>query len=270
MKAEKLKLEDEIRVIAPSRSMGILKEEIVEAAKLRLEQEGFKVSFGKHVKDMVDEDYKCASIEARIEDLKDAFLNKEVKAILTVIGGCNVNQILDDIPYEVIKKNPKILCGFSDITALTNSIYAKTGLITYSGPHFSTFAMKDGLDYTISYFKQMLMEDKEVEIYASSKWSDDPWFKNQNDRHWVTNTGMEILQEGETEGKIIGGNLCTLNLLQGTEFMPNLENSILFLEDDDLVQENFLTEFDRNLQSLLHSAKGKTIRGIVFRKSTKK
>lgn len=68
---------------------------------------------------------------------------------------------------------------------------------------------------------------------------------------------MQIIYEGKAEGKIIGGNLCTLNLLQGTEYMPDINDSILFIEDDGLVGKEFVREFDRDLQSLLHATKEK-------------
>ena len=260
---EKLKIGDEIRAIAPSRSMCILSNEVVEKAKKRLEKIGFKVTFGKNVLKSEDEDFKCASIQDRIKDLHEAFEDKNVKAILTVIGGYNVNQILEYIDYNLIKENPKIICGFSDITALSNAIYTKTGLVTYSGPHFSSFAMEEGFEYTEEYFKKMFMQNEKILIEDSKEWSNDPWFKNQEDRAFIKNRGMKIINKGEAEGIIIGGNLCTLNLLQGTEYMPDLENSILFLEDDGLVDKNFSKEFDRNLQSLLHSAQNKSIKAII-------
>ena len=75
---------------------------------------------------------------------------------------------------------------------------------------------------------------------------------------------MKVINKGEAEGKIIGGNLCTLNLLQGTEYMPDLDNSVLFIEDDGETGKAFIKEFDRNLQSLLHCAKGKKIKGLVI------
>ncbi len=261
---EKLKIGDEIRVIAPSRSMKILKEDTINIAKSRLENVGFKVSFGKNVMNSINDDYKCASIEDRVSDLHDAFSDNNVKAILTVIGGYNVNQILDELDYELIKNNPKILCGFSDITALTNAIYAKTGLITYSGVHFSSFGMKYGFEYSLEYFKKIFIENDWIEIKSSKEWSNDSWFSNQENRIFKPNEGMQIISEGKAEGKIIGGNLCTLNLLQGTEYMPNINNSILFIEDDGLVGKEFVREFDRDLQSLLHTAKGEKIKGIVI------
>lgn len=265
----KLSIGDEIRVIAPSRSMKILSEEVIEIAKKRLEQLGFKVTFGKNVMNSINDDFGCASISDRIEDLHDAFKDKNVKAILTVIGGYNINQLLDYIDYTLIKENPKIICGFSDITALSNAIYAKTGLITYYGPHFSSFGMKYGFDYTMNYFKNMLMDNKDIVIESSKEWSDDSWYKNQENREFIKNDGMKIINNGKAEGKIIGGNLCTLNLLQGTKYMPDVNNSILFLEDDDLVGNEFIREFDRDLQSLLHHLNGKNIKGLVIGRAEK-
>ena len=264
---EKLKIGDEIRVIAPSRSMNLLSEDTIELATKRLKKLGFKVTFGKNVNNVFDEDYYCASIEDRVEDLHDAFKDKNVKAILTVIGGFNVNQILDYIDYELIKKNPKIICGYSDITALLNAIYTKTGLVTYYGPHYSSFGMKEGFEYTLDYFKKIFMDINPIQIEDSDCWSDDAWYINQDNRLFIKNSGRIIINKGITEGKIIAGNLCTLNLLQGTQYMPNLDNVILFLEDDDLVGKEFIREFDRNLQSLLHSLKDKRIKGLIIGRS---
>ena len=75
---------------------------------------------------------------------------------------------------------------------------------------------------------------------------------------------MKAVYDGTASGRIVGGNLCTLNLLQGTEYMPDLDNTILFIEDDDLAGDDYLKEFDRDLQSLLHSSKGKKINGIII------
>ncbi len=266
---EKLKIGDEIRIIAPSRSMKILGEDVIKIAKERLENMGYKVSFGKNVMNSINEDFCCGSISDRVEDIQAAFRDKNVKAILTVIGGYNINQLLDYIDFELIKENPKIFCGFSDITALSNAIYSKTGLVTYYGPHFSSFGMMHGFDYTLKYFKGMLTESKEVMIESSNEWSDDSWYKDQENREFIKNDGMKVINHGKSEGKIIGGNLCTLNLLQGTEYMPNEDNIILFLEDDDIVKNEFVREFDRDLQSLIHSMRGKNIKGLVIGRAEK-
>lgn len=264
----KLKAGDEVRIIAPSRSMSMIGEDCKKIATERLESLGLKVTFGKYVNE-ADEDYVAASVEHRVEDLNEAFRDKNVKAILTVIGGFNSNQLLDYIDYEAIRQNPKIFCGFSDITALSNSIYAKTGLVTYSGPHYSSFGMIKGFEYTFEYFKKMFLEDEEFEIKSSVEWSDDAWFIDQERREFIQNEGMFVINEGEAEGNIVGGNLCTLNLLQGTEYMPSIENKVLFLEDDDMAGRVYLMEFDRDLQSLMHMPEFKTVKGIVLGRSQK-
>lgn len=262
----KLKAGDEVRVIAPSRSMVILGEDCKKIATERLESLGLKVTFGKHVMES-DPDYMCASIESRVEDLNEAFRDKNVKAILTVIGGFNSNQILDYIDYDAIKENPKIFCGFSDISALSNAIHAKTGLVTYSGPHYSSFGMLKGFDYEMEYFKKMFFQEEEFEITSSNEWSDDAWFIDQENRTFFSNEGMFVINEGDAEGDIVGGNLCTVNLLQGTEYMPDISNKVLFLEDDDMAGKIYLMEFDRNLQSLMHMPEFKTVKGIVLGRS---
>ncbi|KON87532.1 peptidase S66 [Sporosarcina globispora] len=259
MLAERLKPGDEIRVIAPSRSMAIIKGEQLRIAQERLNQLGFTVTYGKNA-DLHD-DFFSTSIEERIEDLHDAFSDRNVKGILTVIGGYNANQLLKYIDFEIIKNNPKIFCGFSDITALQGAIYKKTGLITYSGPHFSSFGVKHGFEYTLDSFINAVTNDAPYEILPSSHWSDDPWYLDQEDRHFITQEGYMVIQEGEAEGKLIGGNLCTLNLLQGTDYMPSLHDSIVFIEDDE---ETHALSFDRDLQSLLHLPDAHGIKGILI------
>ena len=263
----KLKSGDEVRIIAPSRSLAIITPESRKIANKRFGDLGLKLSFGKHIEEM--DDFASSSIESRIEDLHEAFRDKNVKAILTVVGGFNSNQILRYIDWYLIKENPKIFCGFSDITALNNAIFAKTGLVTYSGPHYSTFGQKLYFDYTLDYFKKCLITNEPFEIKPSESWSDDELYKNQDNRKLIPNNGWLVINEGKAEGTILGANLCTFNLLQGTEYMPSLKNSILFLEDDETSKSY---DFDRNLQSLIHLPDFGGVRGIVigrFQKASK-
>jgi len=258
----KLKQGDEIRIIAPARSLSLLSEDLVKLAKENFEKQGFKITFSKNCKEK--DMYNSSSVKSRVEDLHEAFSDKNVKAVFTVIGGFNSNQILKYLDYDLIKNNPKILCGYSDITALANAITAKTGLVTYSGLHFSTWGMKKEFEHNLEYFKKCLVEESEFEVKPSKTWSDDPWYKDQENRNIIKNEGFIILNKGESEGRIFGGNLCTFNLLQGTEFMPDISNSILFLEDDDFAGADFDVEFDRNLQSLIHQPNFEKVKGIVI------
>lgn len=257
---------DEVRIIAPSKSMSVLTRDQIETAKLKLENMGLKVTYGKHVNES-DDYYGCASIQARIEDIHEAFLDKNVKCIIAARGGYNANQLLQYIDYDLIKNNPKILCGFSDITCLLNAIYKKTGIETYCGPIYSNFGMKLGFEYTQEYFEKLLFDDKEVLIESSKEFSDDAWYKDQNKRIFIPNDGMQVINKGNCSGTIIGGNLYTLNLLQGTDYMPSLKDSVLFLEDDNISGKNFLLYFDREIESLMKLPDFKDVKGIVFGRS---
>lgn len=266
----KLKAGDHVRVIAPARSMAILSKETRQIALSRFEELGLKVSFGKHVEEC--DEFNSSSIEHRLEDLHEAFSDPSVNAILTVIGGFNSNQLLKYIDYDLIRKNPKILCGYSDITALQNAIFAKTGLVTYSGPHFSTFGMKQRFEFTSSHFKKCLFEEGPFELKPSEFWSDDPWYIDQNKREFIPNPGYTVINPGRAQGRIVGGNIGTLGLLRGTEFMPPLKDSILFAEDDEMPGALTDVVFDRDLQAMIHLPDFSGVKAIVigrFQKASK-
>lgn len=241
----KLKPGDEVRVIAPSRSQAIVWQDAHHHAIDFWQNEGFNLTYSKNCREL--DQYHSSSIASRVEDLHEAFLDPNVKMVITSLGGFNSNQLLRHLDFELIAKNPKILCGYSDITALLNAIYAKTGLVTYHGPHYSTFGFDGEPDYTRQAFFDCLMKDAPIKVTPSKVASQ--YF---------------IIQEGVCEGTIIGGNLCTLNLLQGTPYMPDICNKVLFLEDDNIMGEYFSYEFDRNLESLLQVEGADTIKGIVF------
>ena len=244
----KLQQGDEIRIIAPSTSAKILGDTGIANAKARLEELGFVVTFGKHIYE--SDLFGSSSIESRIEDLHDAFKNPNVKAILTAIGGFSSNEILPYIDYTLVKKNPKILCGFSDITALATAITTKSGLITYSGPHFSTFHMEKGRSYHEHNFLKCLTYKEAYTVTPSSYWSDDEWYIDQEHRRFEQTT-WKVFHEGEACGQVFGGNLCTLNLLQGTPYMPSgFDKKVLFIEDDYETRPQI---FARDLTSLLQT-----------------
>ncbi len=257
-----LKRGDNVRVISPARSLSIISQEQREIANQRFRDMGLNLSFGKHVEE--SDDFRSSSIESRIEDLHDAFKDTNVKAVVTVIGGFNSNHLLRYIDWDLIHANPKIFCGYSDITVLQNSILAKTGLVTYSGPHYSTFAMTKRFEFTLEHFQKCVFESGPFEIHASEHWSDDPWYLDQEKREFIPNHGYLVLNDGEAEGTIVGGNLCTLNLLQGTEFMPTLNGTVLFIEDDEALGAMTDVEVDRNLQSLIHLPDFHGVRALVI------
>lgn len=246
-------------VIAPSDSMSFISREVKEIADGRFAEMGLELSFSKNANEV--NEFDSSSIESRISDLHEAFSDPSVKGIIAAFGGLNSNQLLRYIDWDIIRNNPKVFIGFSDITALQNAIYAKTGLVTYSGPLYSTFGQKLYFDYTLEYFKKCLCAEGEFDILPSETWSDDGWFRDQDKRKLLPSDGWLVINEGSAEGTILGANICTLNLLQGTEYFPDISNSILFLEDDS---DSKAVNFDRDLQSLIHLPNFDKVLGIVI------
>jgi muramoyltetrapeptide carboxypeptidase len=255
----KLRPGDEVRVVSPAVSLGFIPEDQGLLAKERLEGIGLRCSFSRNAE--VLDRFDSSPVEARVSDLHEAFVDPRVKGILTTLGGYNSNGLLDYLDYDLIGENPRVFCGFSDITALASAIHAKTGLVTYSGPHFTTFGMKHGIEYTIEYFERCLMREEPFEVPPADHWSDDPWYEDQENRDFVPNPGYEIIHEGEAEGRLLGGNLGTLSLLFGTPYMPDLRGTLLFLEDDEEMDP---VHFDRHLQSLIQQPGFGSVRGIVI------
>lgn len=127
-----------IRVLSPSDSIERIGGfEANLSAKERLEKLDFTVTFSEHYQEY--DLLNSASISSRVADLHAAFADPSVDVILATIGGSNSNELLPYLDYDLIAKNPKIICGYSDTTALLNAIYAKTGLVTYMGPSYSSF-----------------------------------------------------------------------------------------------------------------------------------
>lgn len=258
-----LKKGDEIRIVAPSISMKVIGDDCRKIAKERFEAMGLKVSFGKHTLEEEFNMLASSDVLRRAEDIMDAFADKNVKAIFTIIGGFNSNQILPFLDYDVIKNNPKILCGYSDITALLSAIEAKTGLITFYGPHYSSIGMKKGNEYTLDMLEKVLFAG-ESELKASDEWSDDLWFMDQENRNFIKNDGWWVLQEGNARGELKGGNLSTFVLLNGTPYQPSFaKNTILMIEDCNSSNADD-KEFLRQLQSLAQRDDFKNVDAIII------
>lgn len=252
----KLKPGDEIRLIAPSCSGATLTPAVIEKGVEELRRLGLVVTFGENIR-ILDE-YECAPIAARIADFHEAFSDSNVKAVLAIRGGFYANQLLDFIDWDLVKNNPKIFCGFSDITILQNALLAQVGLVSYSGPNLSYIGKSGVLDYTMDYFKRCLFSKEPVVIQASKHCQD---FGSLEGLRIQESPPWMVLTEGGAEGICVGGNLCTVNLLQGTPYMPSLDGGILFLEDD---AQSTYRDFDRNLQSLMHMPDFNRVRGLVI------
>ncbi len=261
---------DEIRIIAPSRGTKIIAPEVRKLAEDRMAAMGLKVTYAENATDENWDMLGTTAVEKRVQDITDAFKDPKVKGIFTIIGGFNSNQLLPYLDYALIQANPKVLCGFSDITALLNAVYAKTGLETYSGPHLSSLGMLKGAEFTIENMRKMLFTDEPNNVVPSNEWSDDLWFLNQEQREFIQNDGYWVINPGDAEGTIIGGNLGTFNLLLGSEYRPAFEaDTILFAEDTGASD---IADFMRNLTALTYQPDFKNVKALVigrFQKDSK-
>ena len=204
----RLNIGDTIGVVAPSNP--IINENIEEINKAKeiIEKKGFKVKFSKNL--FSNTNGYSATAKEKAQDINEMFLDKEVKMIWCAKGGENSNSVLDYLDYEVIKNNPKIICGYSDITSLTNAIYQKTGLVTFSSTNFKTIAT-DETDYSLN---EVIKKFTECNLELG----------NLDDKEFAIN-------EGKAEGTLIGGNLSLIYGLTCGKYALDFQDKILFLEE---------------------------------------
>lgn len=204
IKPNKLQIGDTIGIIAPAGEVNIEK---IHKAKKYLESIGYKVKLGSNI-DKTN-NYLAGSDDERAYDMNNAFADPEIKAIICARGGYGSIRLLDKIDYKVIKNNPKIFCGYSDITALSALILKTTGLITFSGAMAqSDFASEKLNNFTSTCFfnalcgKEIILNPQNPVVYSN----------------------------GNTNGLLFGGNLSTLTSLCGIDFIPD-KDFIFFAED---------------------------------------
>lgn len=219
---KKIKQDDYVGVISAS---GLLKEknkdEIEKSIKL-INEIGLNVKLGKYIYESNIDNL----IKNKISDFNDMIVNKKIKMIIFSKGGNNVIDILDSLDYEMIKNNPKIYVGLSDLTIVLNAIYKKTNLITFH--HLI--------------FKGILKNDFNRKAFI------DMFLNNQKEISFSKN--VQVVNKGTASGILMGGNLISFFKILNTEYMPNLSNSILFFEECNEVNkeeiENILIKFKQN------------------------
>lgn len=261
IKPTKLKAGDSIGIVAPAASASLISKRNLDLAKKKLESFGLNVIYGKNI--FKRHKLSIDGIKERIDDLHSMFSSGKIKGIMAVIGGYSSNQLLPHLNYELIKKNPKVFVGYSDITALQNAILQKTGLITFSGPCFASFAqIHSPCEFEEEYFKKNLMDqDFNVTLRPSKIWADDEWWKTPGKkRELKKNNGWKYIKKGKAKGVIVGGNLSTFLLLLGTAYLPDLRNKILFIEEDPEMNRGMI---ERMFTQLSQSDYFNKINGLV-------
>lgn len=204
----RLKKGDTIGVIAPSNSIDDDDNVFIEKSSKLFEDLGFKIKLGNFIYSN-SLGYSATPLE-KAQDVNNMFADSEVKAIFCVKGGENSNSTFDYLDYELIKNNPKIICGFSDSTSITNAITLKTGLVTFSGATFKSLTSWE-TDYA---FKEVIKR-----------------FADKNLELGIPEDKYETLYEGIASGKLIGGNLSLITQMVCGKYALDFTDKILFIEE---------------------------------------
>jgi len=242
LKPAVLKPGDTVGLITPSTFVS--DPDRIAAAVRTVEYFGLKMKMGQNVRKQTG--YVGGTIAQRLSDLHDMFRDPEVKAVFTIRGGYGSGQLLDDIDYDLIRRNPKIFVGFSDITAMHLAIHKKTGLVTFHGP----VTLSKFTGYTQEHFRKAMFDSKPIGSVTNPPLSD-PLRPSHT---------LRTVKPGKARGSLIGGNLSLIASLMGTPYEIDTRGKILFIED---VGEQPYS-IDRMLTQLRLSGKLKSAAGIIF------
>ena len=244
LKPPLLKSGDTVGMVAPASNAYELEE--IRIAKETMEQYGFRVQLGKHINDQYG--YLAGKDKERAEDINEMFRRQDIRGIVTFSGGYGCSRLLPFLDYDLIRQNPKVVIGHSDITALLIAIYQKTGLVTFHGSSGLTGVGA----YAIASFRTAIMSAAKIGKTAAPP-------KNANDIVERDNRLVTIVP-GRATGQLIGGNLTLVTNLMGTPYEPDTKGKILFLED--VGEEPY--RIDRMLTQLWLAGKLQSAAGIAL------
>lgn len=237
MLGKRLKKGDTIGIIAPASCTSY--EKVLEAKK-NIENMGYRVILGECTKKAW---YSYAGTdEERAKEINDFFKNKEIDAIICMRGGYGCNRLVELVDFQIIKENPKIFIGYSDITTLHMAINEKTGLITFHGPMAVSNFLNGYNEETYRHFIEVLsvpQEKRELKNFSKN---------------------LEVINGGKCQGKVVGGNLATLIATLGTEYDLDYNGKILFLEE--IGEKTY--KIDRFLNQLKKHGVLEKIKGVIL------
>jgi muramoyltetrapeptide carboxypeptidase len=243
LKAPRLRRGDCIGIVSPASAPSA--QEKIDKGIRYLEGLGYRVKVGRHVMD--EHGYLAGSDEHRVEDFNEMLRDRTVKAVIAIRGGYGTPRLLHLVDYAAVRRTPKIVVGYSDITALQLALYRKTGLVTFSGPMVGV-EMWDAIDpYTEEHFWRLLTSSAKVGILENPD-------------------GERVSQynPGKASGVLLGGNLSLLMSLLATPYAPSLRSAILAVEDVDELPHRV----DRMFTQLFLSGILRNIAGLVLGKFT--
>lgn len=231
-KPPRLRKGHEIGIIAPA---GPVTPFELQPAIDFLAAKGYHVTLSPHLYHR--EGYLAGGDDARLEDFHSMFADDNVKAVFCARGGYGTLRLLERIDYDLIRRNPKVFVGYSDITALLLAIYKKTGLITFHGPMVKELSRGSNRTQRILLNTVSSIEYPELDL-----------------------SGGTVLISGQAKGTLLGGNLSLISSLIGTSFMPKLKEAILFIEE----RGEPLYRVDRMLTHLRLSGFLKDLAGLIL------
>jgi muramoyltetrapeptide carboxypeptidase len=240
LKPNRLQVGDTIGLVSPA---GVVEKKDIEEAEKSLMTLGLKVKIGAHLLDRYG--YLAGKDIDRAADINNMFADKSVKAIIAMRGGWGCNRILPLLNYPLIRSQPKILMGYSDITSLLLAINARSRIITFHG----AVATSTWNEFTVDYVQRILFKGEAVTM------------QNLN----TPEGKVEVIYPGKARGKLVGGNLSVLAAMVGSPYLPSFNKSILFLEE---ISED-VYRVDRMLTQLKNAGILNQLSGFVFGQCTK-
>lgn len=216
IKPARLRVGDKIGLITPG---SFIPDRTLEKAIANIRGLGFEVVLGKNIR--AKNGYVAGTDQQRLDDLHQMFEDSTIRAVWCARGGYGCTRLLPDIQYDLIKAHPKVLIGYSDITALHLAIHQQTGLVTFHGP----VAGSDFTEYTAGHVRAVLMEGRAPHVIEPLK--DHGTVKNPDLYKSV------VIHEGKARGPLYGGNLSLLAAMAGTEFQLDATDKLVFMEDID-------------------------------------
>ena len=247
VKPGRLSVGDTVGLIAPANATFLEVE--LDVARETLEALGLRVRVGAHLLDRYG--YLAGRDADRAADVNALFADPEVRAVLALRGGWGSARLLPHLDYAAIRRDPKILMGYSDVTALLSAVHARTGLVTFHGP----VGISTWTPFSIEHMAAVLFE------------GDTPTLANpveRGDSLVQTEDRIQVVTPGRARGRLVGGNLTVLSAIVGTPYVPDLSGAILFLEDTG----EAIYRMDRMLTHLKLAGLLGRIKGFVFGRCT--
>jgi len=241
----RLKAGDTVGLVAPANATFNTYE--LDIARDSLEALGLKVRVGEHLRDR--HGYLAGQDRDRAADINGFFKDRSVSAVLPIRGGWGSARLLPFLDYDAIRANPKVMVGYSDVTALLTAIHARTGLVTFHGAN----GMGRWDQYSLDFFRRVLFEGEAVTFTNTATFAETNVLTPVRYR-------TQTIRPGTARGRLLGGNLSVLAGIVGSPYVPDFDDAILFLED---VGEA-IYRVDRMLTTLKLAGILGRIRGFVF------